>query len=266
LAFSDYEQLGGLLGAVAYRANELLKSNGADEGLVSEFYELFVGQGQESGPFIKSVPIVLIELARPPLRKIIQKFIDSNLLVHIESHEHKPALVLVHDRLLDEWTELKEWIEKSSDYLLWRNKIEQDFYSWQMAINIDEDNGVDIGTEQNHYYWMYVYLKLWVKLDSEIWQKKWQVYIDRKIVNAKESSKDFIDKTSCKSVMANVIREGVQGNFHRDACADKFLLRNVSLINDRGMFPNVSPLLKRYLKRSMMELYFKPIGLLIISA
>jgi hypothetical protein len=265
LVFSDYEQLGGLLGAVAYRANELLKSNGADEGLVSEFYELFVGQTQGSGPFIKSVPITVIELVRPPLRKIIQNFIDSNLLIYIENSEHEPAVKFVHDRLLNKWPELKEWIEQSSDYLLWRNQIDQDFYSWQIAINTYEGNSADKGTEGNHYYWMYVSLKLWIKLENEDCQKKWQVYIDRKIVNAKESSIDVIDQTSYKAVMANAIRSDVLRKSRRDVCADELLLNNISLINKGIIFFSINPLLRRYLTKSLVQLYIKPIGVVLIS-
>tara|TARA_B110000196_G_scaffold293833_1_gene282421 strand:+ start:7171 stop:9444 length:2274 start_codon:yes stop_codon:yes gene_type:complete len=265
LIFSDYEQLGGLVGAVAYRANEILISEGADEGLAAEFYELFVGYMQESGSFVKSVPITIIELMRPPLRKVIQKFIDADLLIYVDNYEQLPAMTLVSDRLLDEWPELKKWIEKSSDYLIWRNKIEKDFYRWLLVIDNKEDICIDPGIENNHYYWMYLYLKLWVKIDHKNLQERWQEYIDNKINSIKNSPINVIDKSSYKAVIANEIRKKIKGKLYRYMCAKEFLLNDISLLHERGGRENLNPLLDRYLRVSLNELYLKPAGVVIIT-
>ncbi len=254
LEFSDYENLGGLAGVLANRANELLNASEADEGLISEFFELFVGLTSQSIPYLKSVPKVLIEHARPPLQKQIQGFIDANLLVSIGSSEHNPTLRLVSDRLLDKWAELKEWIEQSNEYLLWRNRIEHDFSRWQVERNNTEDNN----TEENHYYWMFVFLKQYIKFQNKDWQQRWQAYIDAKIVNAQKLPVDVVEKTVPQVVMANTLRR----QFH-ESLIHNLLLSDLPLTFKGLEFSNINPVLKRYLDKSLRAKVYQYFVILI---
>ena len=259
LVFSDYEQLGGLVGAVAYRANEILSSEGADEGLAAEFYELFVGYMQESGSFVKSAPITIIELTRPPLRKIIQKFIDADLLIYVDNYEQLPAMTLVSDRLLDEWPELKKWIEKSNDYLIWRNKIEKDFYNWQMARNSDESSYTVNANEVSYRYWVYFYLKQYIKFFNEDLQGEWLVYIDKKISNAEKLTINIDNIKSISSAIKSTLKKN-----QPDRLTDNLLISDSRLIASRSRFKNINILLNRYMIKSAVS-KFKQYGYVSIS-
>ena len=248
LVFSDYEQLGGLVGAVAYRANEILSSEGADEGLAAEFCELFVGYMQESGSFVKSAPITIIELTRPPLRKIIQKFIDADLLIYVDNYEQLPAMTLVSDRLLDEWPELKKWIEKSSDYLIWRNKIEKDFYSWQVARNSDESSYTVNANEVSYRYWVYVYLKQYIEFLNEDLQGKWLVYIDKKISNAEKLTVNIDNEKSISSAIKSTLKKN-----QPDHLTENFLISDLQLITGWIESANFNSLLQRYMFKSAVS-------------
>ncbi len=124
---SHYEELGGLKGVVANRAEAAISH---DPHLAETFFDYFVGQNSEGIAYPRSVEIKSIQEEQPELYQLIQLFIDEQLVIDCSSG-HKAKVKLAHDSLFTEWGRLKEWLENQQDYLVWRNRIDGQFTEWE---------------------------------------------------------------------------------------------------------------------------------------
>ena len=133
LLYKHYEELGGLSGAIAYRASKVIEDNAPSDALVSKFFDFFVGINPEGLPFARQVVLPEIEEIDQELYRLVGAFVNSNLVTNISNKEHKPVVKLAHDSLFSHWKELKEWVENSKEYLLWRYSIDGSYARWQKA-------------------------------------------------------------------------------------------------------------------------------------
>lgn len=133
LLYKHYEELGGLSGAIAYRASKVIEDNNPSDTLISKFFDFFVGINPEGLPFARQVVLSEIEKIDQELYKLVDTFVNSNLVTNISNKEHKPVVKLAHDSLFSHWKELKEWIENSKEYLLWRYSVDGSYARWQKA-------------------------------------------------------------------------------------------------------------------------------------
>ena len=129
LSFSDYETLGGLSGAIAYRASEILsKSNFSDQA--NKLFSIFIGLNSDYLPFGKQVVLSEVEENDPDLYGLIQDFINANIIVSYRNSANEPIAKLAHDSLFEYWDTLKDWIATYNDYLTWRYSIDGQFTQW----------------------------------------------------------------------------------------------------------------------------------------
>ena len=133
LLYKHYEELGGLSGAIAHRASKVIEDNDPSNALISKFFDFFVGINPEGLPFARRVILSEIEKTDQELYRLVGAFVNSNLVTNISNKEHKPVVKLAHDSLFSHWKELKEWIENSKEYLLWRYSIDGSYARWQKA-------------------------------------------------------------------------------------------------------------------------------------
>ena len=134
LLFKHYEELGGLSGAIACRASKVLKDNNPSDALISKFFDCFVGINPEGLPFARQVVLSEIEEKDQELYRLVGAFVNSNLVTNISNKEHKPIVKLAHDSLFNNWNKLKEWVENSKEYLLWRYSVDGSYARWQKAL------------------------------------------------------------------------------------------------------------------------------------
>ncbi|WP_019029047.1 SEL1-like repeat protein [Colwellia piezophila] len=130
LKYQHYQELGGLTGAIAYRATQVLKDNKANEKLIAQLFDAFVGLNGEFLPYAKHVDLNKLEVDSPQLYKLAQQFIDANLIVSANNTSADTMIKLVHDSLFNNWNELKEWVTKNKDYLEWRYSVDGQFLRW----------------------------------------------------------------------------------------------------------------------------------------
>jgi TPR repeat protein len=130
LLFEDYEQMGGLSGAIAYRAQVVLDKHNADNYLIDSFFENFVGLNTELIPYARHVDIEALKSQDLHLYTLVLGFIDANLIVYVSGSNDSGVLKLSHDSLFSHWQKLQEWIESFKDYLLWRNSIDGLYQRW----------------------------------------------------------------------------------------------------------------------------------------
>ncbi|GAW97861.1 MULTISPECIES: nSTAND1 domain-containing NTPase [Colwellia] len=126
LKYLHYKELGGLTGAIAYRATQVLKDNQANEKLIAQLFDTFVGLNGDFLPYAKQVDLNKLEADSPQTFKLAQQFIDANLIVSVNNTTVK----LVHDSLFNNWNELKQWVTNNKDYLEWRYSVDGQFLRW----------------------------------------------------------------------------------------------------------------------------------------
>ena len=131
LKFKHYIELGGLSGAIAYRAQHVLDSSEIDKDLLPQFFDMFVGLNGESLPYAKKVDVFVAKESAPAIYVLIQLFKDANLIVSASDFENKEVVKLAHDCLFDQWDGLKAWLSKYNDYLLWRYSIDGTYNRWK---------------------------------------------------------------------------------------------------------------------------------------
>ena len=132
LRFKDYKQLGGLAGAIAGRASELINTSKYRDSL-EQLFEAFVGLNGESLPYAKLVEFKKYNRDNPDLYVLIQEFVNANLIVSVTDNTKSHVVKLAHDRLFLNWIELKEWVQRSNSYLLWRYSIDGQFSQWDQS-------------------------------------------------------------------------------------------------------------------------------------
>ena len=132
LQYKHYQALGGLTGAIAYRASTVLQESEASEKTTSTFFDYFVGVNPEGLPFARCVELADIA-SNKILSNLVKGFIDANLIVSVAGDTDISAVKLAHDSLFSHWDALKKWIEGSKEYLLWRYSIDGQYTRWQQA-------------------------------------------------------------------------------------------------------------------------------------
>jgi tetratricopeptide (TPR) repeat protein len=133
LTWSAYEELGGLSGAIARRAQETydaLPSETRREAAQQIFGELVtIDSGNEGPATRRRARRELLEGAHPGAAAFLHAFIEAKLLV--TGVENNIAVVtLAHEALITHWPVLKQWIEDHRDLLLARRRLEDATRLW----------------------------------------------------------------------------------------------------------------------------------------
>ena len=132
LTHEHYEQLKGIKGVIAARAEEVIAKHPMQ---AHAFFEYFVGLNNENKPYAKSVHTDEIQQENEALYSLIQTFIDAQLVVDCSTETEK-RVKLAHDTLFNfdnedsAWAALKAWFEENQEYLTWLNTITGDFRRW----------------------------------------------------------------------------------------------------------------------------------------
>ena len=133
LLYKHYNDLGGLTGAIAHRASKVIQDHNPSDSLMSQFFDCFIGINPQGIPFTRQVILSKIQQSDNQFYSLIVAFIDSNLITNITNDTHETLVKLAHDSLFDKWDQLKEWIERSKEYLLWRYNVDGTYFRWQQA-------------------------------------------------------------------------------------------------------------------------------------
>ncbi|MBA6304914.1 ATP-binding protein, partial [Colwellia sp. MB02u-14] len=132
LQHKHYQALGGLTGAIAYRASTVLQESEASEKTISTLFDYFVGVNPEGLPFARCVELADIS-SNTTLANLVKGFIDANLIVSVGGDADSSAVQLAHDSLFTHWVALKKWIVDTKEYLLWRYSIDGQYTRWQQV-------------------------------------------------------------------------------------------------------------------------------------
>lgn len=133
LTWAAYEELGGLAGAIARRAQETydaLPSESRRDAARQIFGELVTLDAANEGPATRRrAKRAGLEAAHPGATAFLTAFIDAKLLV-TGSEDDAATVTLAHEALITHWPVLKQWIEDHRDLLLARRRLEDATRLW----------------------------------------------------------------------------------------------------------------------------------------
>ena len=124
LKHKHYQQIGGLRGAIVALAESLITRESIK---FHWFFEKFIGIDKDHQPYFKTVAQDEIKLCEEDLTDLLSRF-EKDFLIVKENNKLK----FVYPLLLDEWTELKDWVNETKGYLIWRESIDKRFNEWKI--------------------------------------------------------------------------------------------------------------------------------------
>ncbi|WP_235298836.1 nSTAND1 domain-containing NTPase [Portibacter marinus] len=138
LKIHEYEQLGGIKGAISNEASAILKRAFADdkqEALKNVFLQMV--SVTHDGKYVrkpvrKTIPEVVI------VDKYINEFIAKRLLTTYINND-EVMIEVSHESLFDSWPSLKKWLNDNHSELLFLQQLQQDANTWIVNKRDPED-------------------------------------------------------------------------------------------------------------------------------
>ena len=132
-----YDAIGGLQGAVATKADELLKGLSSAEQKILQRVFLRIVRPSESGVDTRR-RAAFTELP-PEGEELVVKLANERLLVTNQSGSGLEQTVEVaHEALISNWSTLRAWVNEDREFLLWRERLGTLLTEWERAKESDE--------------------------------------------------------------------------------------------------------------------------------
>lgn len=133
LTFAAYRALGGLEGAIARRADEVVDAlpPHVQEALPSVLRSLItVRPGDEA---VTTVPAKLSEVGGTPARSVlVNALVAARLLVSDEDAEGIGVIRVAHEALLSRWPRAREIVHANRSFLEVRARLQADAHRWEL--------------------------------------------------------------------------------------------------------------------------------------
>jgi hypothetical protein len=135
LKFSDYEELGGLHGALKIRADEeFARLPPAVQAALPKVLAALVHSDPTDERLILQNRVSLNQFAKSPeSMALISAFVGAHLFVGDQGADGTPVIGLAHEALLREWPPALQWIEQSREMLRLRAGIAAAAALWRNA-------------------------------------------------------------------------------------------------------------------------------------
>src|SRR5713226_3143249 len=133
-----YEVIGGVTGGLAqWAAREFYSLNEQQRAFTRRIFTDLVYLGNESQGLPNSrqrrslVSLVHRDDERGIIQHIVGQLTQARLLVASQDDKsNEETIEIIHEALLHEWGQLKEWIREDRDFLNWRQEIERQAKLW----------------------------------------------------------------------------------------------------------------------------------------
>jgi eukaryotic-like serine/threonine-protein kinase len=134
MTFEAYEELGGMAGALAGRAEAEFQSLGPAEqtaGQEEVFPALVSLDPGEGGAPARKYAVREAVTATPPRQAFVEKFVAARLLIAAHREDGGAVVSWAHDALLWRWERLQKWIERNRELLRARGRLAAAAARWQ---------------------------------------------------------------------------------------------------------------------------------------
>ncbi|RWD30268.1 winged helix-turn-helix domain-containing protein [Mesorhizobium sp.] len=133
LTFAHYRALGGLEGAIARRADEVVDLLAPN---IQEALPAVLGALTTANPGDETVtarPALLTEVAGTPARSaLVRALIDARLLVSDEDAAGHVVVRVAHEALLSRWPRAGDIVNANRNFLETRDRLRADAHRWQL--------------------------------------------------------------------------------------------------------------------------------------
>ena len=135
LRFSDYEQIGGLQGALRLRAEEEFgKLPQAVQASLPQVLAAMVHTDPTDDRLLLQNRVTLSQFDRlPEARQLIDAFVNAHLFVGDQAADGTPVVALAHEALLREWPPAVQWIEGNREALRLRSGVAAAAALWRTS-------------------------------------------------------------------------------------------------------------------------------------
>lgn len=135
LRFADYEEIGGLHGALRIRADEEFGKLPAEvQASLPQVLAAIVHTDPSDDRMILQNRVATAQFdGSPRCRRLIQAFVDAHLLVGDRSSDGEAVIALAHEALLREWPPAISWIETNREFLRLRAGISAAAALWRTS-------------------------------------------------------------------------------------------------------------------------------------
>jgi WD40 repeat protein/type II secretory pathway predicted ATPase ExeA len=144
LSKADLTELGGLEGAIAHRAEELVGSLDPDPqrgpSRMRALFQHLVSLDEQGDPVRRRAPLREV-LARPdaPESETVKAWVEARLLTtDRDAQTREPVIQISHEALLTAWPRLRAWIEEDRDWLRLASQARTAAQEWD-ALGRDDD-------------------------------------------------------------------------------------------------------------------------------
>jgi hypothetical protein len=149
---SDYQQIGGLGGAIQQRAEQIYQDYcSPDQQIQLRDCLLRMVRSNADIDQVGWVKRAALWSEMPPeSHAVLDRFVSARLLVKKKANSapqtdspnaaHEDLLIEpTHEALLRNWKRLEEWIREDNDFLLWRDRFNSDYINWQRSASLNKD-------------------------------------------------------------------------------------------------------------------------------
>lgn len=130
MTYANYDQIGGVQGAIGARAEHVFKEANLSEPTLVEAFKRLV-RVDTTGKATKCRARFRRDEINQATLSLIDRFVDARLLVMDDDQLNNQVTVEVaHEAVLRQWPRLKEWIEDSQENLISVRQLEEAVDSW----------------------------------------------------------------------------------------------------------------------------------------
>jgi hypothetical protein len=125
-----YDAIGGLQGAVASKADELLSNLSPEDQKILQRVFLRIVRPSESGLDTRR-RAAFTELP-PEGARLVARLANARLLVTNQS-DMEQTVEVAHEALISNWSTLRAWVNEDREFLLWRERLGTLLAEWERA-------------------------------------------------------------------------------------------------------------------------------------
>ena len=131
LTFRAYEELGGVAGALAQRAEEVLEtvSPEARDTLPLILRELVSVNVEDDAMMRLVAPLAVF--ASAPARELLQALLEARLFVSNLDNRGQPVVSVAHEALLEHWPRVRTWSEQNREHLRAHARLSAAMRAWE---------------------------------------------------------------------------------------------------------------------------------------
>ncbi len=133
ISVGDYEKVGGVTGALARKAEEVIQSLGTEErGSAKQIFLRLLTIADDGIPTRRRVRVTDLEFLRPA--NVLDAFTRARLLVSdSDPVTRQPTIEIAHEALLSTWPRLASWIHEHQGHIVMRRRLAESAREWQSS-------------------------------------------------------------------------------------------------------------------------------------